>query len=84
MLVPIGILAAIKQKGCSCDATPELIGPDDAPTEPRTPRVSDSVQHSVDPAATAIADASDGHPEEAPEYSTRFASEPTATPHSNR
>ena len=84
MLVPIGTIVAMEQKVCSCDVQPALIGPDDAPAEPRISRVPDSVQRSVDPAATAIADASDGHPEEAPEYSTRIAGEPTATPHSNR
>ena len=84
MLVPIGTIIAIEEKGCSCDARPALIGPDDASTEPRTPRVPGSVQRSVDPAATAIVDASNGHPEEEPDYSTRFGGESTATPHSNR
>ena len=84
MLDPIGAIVAMEQKVCSCDAQPALIGPDDAPTEPHLVRVPDSVQRSFDPAATAIADASDGYPEEAPEYSTRFGGEPTATPHSNR
>jgi hypothetical protein len=84
MLVPIGTIIAIEQKGCSCDARPALIGPDDAPPEPRTRHVPDSVQHSIDPAATSIVDTSDGHLEENPEYSTRFAGEPTASPHSNR
>ena len=84
MLVPIGTLIAIEQKGCSCDACPALIGPDDASTEPRTPRVPGSVPRSADPAATAIAYASDRHSEENPEYSTRFGGESTATPHSNR
>ena len=84
MLVPIGTIVVIEQKGCSCDARPALIGPDDAPAEPRTSRVPDSVQRSVDPAATAIAYASDRHSEGNPEYSTRFGGEPTATPHSNR
>jgi hypothetical protein len=84
ILVPIGTLVAIEQKGCSCDARPALIGPDDTPTEPRTPRVPDFVHRSVDPAARAIANANDGRSAEDHEYSTRFAGEPTATPHSNR
>ncbi|MEF8976917.1 MAG: hypothetical protein V5A21_11895 [Halapricum sp.] len=84
MLVPIGTIIAIEQKGCSCDASPALIGPDDTPAEPRTPRVPDSVQCSADPVATAIVDASDRHLEEDSEYSTRFGGESIATPHSNR
>jgi hypothetical protein len=84
MLVPIGTIIVIEQKGCSCDARPALIGPDDASTEPRTPRVPASVQRSVDPAATAIVDTSDGHPEEDPAYSTPSGGESTASPHSNR
>jgi len=32
MLVPIGTIIAIEEKGCSCDARPALIGPDDAST----------------------------------------------------
>ena len=84
MLVPISTLVASECQACSCDARPALIGPDDAPAEPRTSRVPDSVQRSVDPAATAIVDASNGHPEEEPEYSTRFGGEPTVTRSSNR
>ena len=83
-LVSISTLVTGELQACPCDAEPELIGPDDAPVEPRTPRVPGSVQRSVDPVATAIVDANNGHPEEEPEYSTRFGGEPTATPHSNR
>ena len=83
-LVSISTLVTGELQACLCDVEPELIGPDDAPVEPHTSRVPDSVQRSVDPAATSIVDTSDRHSEENPEYSTRFGGESTATPHSNR
>lgn len=84
MLVPIGIIVAMEQKVCSCDARPALIGPDDAPTEPHLVRFPETSPHSDGPAATAIADASDSYVDKESEYSPRFAGEPTATSHSNR
>ena len=85
MLVPISTLVASERQACSCDAQPDLVGPDDPLPERQPSRLPEPLRRDQDIVAAAIKEIP-GEPilDESSEHSARSPGEPTATRSSNR